>query len=445
MSPTSPALILLVYPVATLLRSQDRTRERAVAQLKGPSLKQEDNLRARVSLSFLFLMFVLVGPSEAASFDCVSAATSVEQAICSDRELSTLDERMSVLYGRAVSIESMYANIHSGQRHWLQGVRNICTDRACLKNAYESRISALEAIAGAFDSVPTSEVAAPLCNRLVDPKIRKALLEDPRDTDDINNDGVKERTESCWSGTMNTPCARYFGADGKEVVVQTDGYEWKDYWTYGRGTLRALGRTWSLHSYDDDLRKPAYLSYATPSNREFVVCEFNNEIIPYVAFFAEDYQQVCDDVLAGETRGVEVVDLTNRRHNTGSADPDEPLELRHSVLIDINNDGKLDRVLEDETASGGGRGCDANRFWLIHDDGNYSQTTPEQRKLDSMLAIGGRSCGVVKNRLLKVNGKVFVESNIENNDYYEHALSLWLGEDIKTVCIYKTQVRTTVR
>lgn len=87
----------------------------------------------------------LVG--HAASFDCAKAASLVEKLVCSDGEISKLDDDLSTAY-QAVSGDSAAADqVRRDQRQWLAG-RNACRDRVCIKSAYDRRLADLLALRG---------------------------------------------------------------------------------------------------------------------------------------------------------------------------------------------------------------------------------------------------------------------------------------------------------
>ena len=93
--------------------------------------------------SCLFFSFFCT-QSIAAGFDCNKAATLVENAICSDDELSTLDESMVAAYRDALSNHAEATKqIKDSQRVWLKK-RNTCKDTACLKKAYSQRLDELQ-------------------------------------------------------------------------------------------------------------------------------------------------------------------------------------------------------------------------------------------------------------------------------------------------------------
>ena len=95
----------------------------------------------------LLLTSLLASPASlAAGFDCTKAHTPVEKLICADPGLSRQDEQISRLYAvrrQAVTESTARQSLQDGQVRWLRQSRNICTDMACLKKAYEARLAEL--------------------------------------------------------------------------------------------------------------------------------------------------------------------------------------------------------------------------------------------------------------------------------------------------------------
>ncbi len=88
-------------------------------------------------------IFFSIHASYGASFNCAKAMTWIEKAICSDSQLSALDESLMTSYKKALSNASNENSIKMGQREWLKSVRNTCKDVDCLKQTYTSRITKL--------------------------------------------------------------------------------------------------------------------------------------------------------------------------------------------------------------------------------------------------------------------------------------------------------------
>lgn len=94
-------------------------------------------------LLFLLLLAVtLPNTSCAASFDCTKAGTDQEKMICSDSTLSSLDGKLAKTYKSALleTANTQVGEIQASQKEWLRDVRNICTSKPCLVQAYEKRI-----------------------------------------------------------------------------------------------------------------------------------------------------------------------------------------------------------------------------------------------------------------------------------------------------------------
>jgi uncharacterized protein len=79
--------------------------------------------------------------AQAASFDCAKASSFVEKAICSDKQLSSMDDQLARLY-KAARATGGNAALEAEQKAWLSS-RDQCADAACLKKAYADRIAAL--------------------------------------------------------------------------------------------------------------------------------------------------------------------------------------------------------------------------------------------------------------------------------------------------------------
>ncbi len=87
---------------------------------------------------------VPVAEARAASFDCARAESPVERLICSDPQVSKLDERLDKAY-RAAQATGMWRRSELGrdQSDWLKNVRGKCSDAPCLVRAYQARIEEL--------------------------------------------------------------------------------------------------------------------------------------------------------------------------------------------------------------------------------------------------------------------------------------------------------------
>ena len=81
----------------------------------------------------------------AASFDCKKAKTKQEQMICTDAELSALDDSLAVAYksARTQTPSSLRPTLIRWQRQWLEDDVQACANRSCVKSAYQAQIKNL--------------------------------------------------------------------------------------------------------------------------------------------------------------------------------------------------------------------------------------------------------------------------------------------------------------
>ena len=70
--------------------------------------------------------------------------SEVEKIICSDDELSKLDESLQKAYVKALKRSDIKEQLIISQGEWLRNVRNICTNLECIENAYNTRIKELD-------------------------------------------------------------------------------------------------------------------------------------------------------------------------------------------------------------------------------------------------------------------------------------------------------------
>lgn len=91
---------------------------------------------------FIAIFILSIKLSNAASFDCSKATTEFEKTICSNQEISVLDDKLTATYKKVLLINP---EIKNNQREWLKKTshcdKNTYVD--CVKNAYTDRLSEL--------------------------------------------------------------------------------------------------------------------------------------------------------------------------------------------------------------------------------------------------------------------------------------------------------------
>ena len=86
---------------------------------------------------------LVVSSALAASFSCEKASSLQEKLICNDSELSRLDDELSALYKKVLADAPNKDQFKKLQKQWLTDVRNKCSNRECLNQAYKTRIGLL--------------------------------------------------------------------------------------------------------------------------------------------------------------------------------------------------------------------------------------------------------------------------------------------------------------
>jgi uncharacterized protein len=97
------------------------------------------------------LLLTQASQARAAGFDCGLATTEIQHRICADPVLSKLDSAMKTAfdgiegetYGHDADTDEVIDPLGKDQLHWIQTVRDHCTDTACLIGAYRNRLAAM--------------------------------------------------------------------------------------------------------------------------------------------------------------------------------------------------------------------------------------------------------------------------------------------------------------
>lgn len=256
---------------------------------------------------------------------------------------------------------------------------------------------------------------------------------------------------------MHVPCVEYKTPDGNKLTIDTINYEWKTYWTYGHRPFYKNGKWFSFHSYDDHYLKPAYVSYLTPDNNEFVVCEFENleTEIALPNLNIEGAEQVCEEITLEDSPRIKAIKLHDRPtitlrgvHDLGRRETG----LERQGYLDYDNDGIQNYIGELEYASGAGRGCDYNYFdELSEDKKSFLESTSrnlllKMQKVD--LKARHPNCGSSNpnsrgymNRFFEFDGKNYYEFKTRT----DRAIFKLENNKIDTICSFRNGYVTTVK
>lgn len=108
-------------------------------------IESHHGLWKKEAWGLITLLLLFASNAYGVSFDCIKASTFAEQSICSNEELSKLDDELTEQFKRAQRISDK-SLLKSSQSTWLRDVRNSCKDQACLKAAYITRIQELKQV-----------------------------------------------------------------------------------------------------------------------------------------------------------------------------------------------------------------------------------------------------------------------------------------------------------
>lgn len=99
-------------------------------------------------LIFLLMSHHLV--ALAASFDCMKSQSVMEKLICSDQQLSKLDEELNFSYQRALAKINNKIFFKDWQRQWLTSFNVTgCENSSCLMDVFSERLEILNSLAPA--------------------------------------------------------------------------------------------------------------------------------------------------------------------------------------------------------------------------------------------------------------------------------------------------------
>ena len=169
--------------------------------------------------------------ANSASFDCSKASSPLEKAICSNPNLSALDDQMAQAYKDARAKSSNQDQLKSDQIAWIKGARQCASDLACIEKSYKERLAALGAatsVAPSNASIGGSDNSTAAMNRL------KALFElHARAIKDAETKAGVEG-KSAFTTYTTTIAGKCLLKDGSNRLAKMSNGDMKinSFWTY---------------------------------------------------------------------------------------------------------------------------------------------------------------------------------------------------------------------
>lgn len=115
----------------------------------------------RVLSAIAFISLVASTTSAvSAAIDCSTSAQPIDNVICADSNLATLDEYLDRYYRAALErLPEAAACLKADQRQWLKLQRNACAaDKTCLTRAHLERLATLDGLQAGGSAIKTIEL-----------------------------------------------------------------------------------------------------------------------------------------------------------------------------------------------------------------------------------------------------------------------------------------------
>jgi uncharacterized protein len=188
--------------------------------------KRELNYRISIGIIIIALFGFLSTQANAASFDCKKAASKMEKTVCSNPELSKLDDAMAKAYHDALASLSPEGQKETKeyQKQWFEEITPYCKARLklkfvndtveCLKDVYKKRTTQLQQILIKFPDrifrnvhVSLSENKETCPYFFVKRELVYPQIENPRDEDEKSwNTIVVQRANGALKNPIDNKC-----------------------------------------------------------------------------------------------------------------------------------------------------------------------------------------------------------------------------------------------
>ncbi|MFH0783567.1 MAG: lysozyme inhibitor LprI family protein [Pseudomonadota bacterium] len=128
-----------------------------------PFLRDRKKLYPAMAKIMMLIVALAIWPipkAQAASFDCTKATTTVEKLVCSDAELSKLDEELATIYASALAATKYSDAVKKEQRIWLKARNNSCSENECLRTMYINRKNGLSTFLASMATISSTPAQA---------------------------------------------------------------------------------------------------------------------------------------------------------------------------------------------------------------------------------------------------------------------------------------------
>jgi uncharacterized protein len=163
---------------------------------RAPTLNARGLRRAALVPAFvLFASLTGASLAHAASFRCPHNASASERLVCSDPELSALDDKLAALYRSAVEATPDTTALEADRISQWQWRQHNCKDKACVADWYDRRIAELEGDLQHGKAASAERVRTGVVDQQLAPTAQNAVLEMKGITCDGPNATAKGATQ----------------------------------------------------------------------------------------------------------------------------------------------------------------------------------------------------------------------------------------------------------
>ncbi len=180
----------------------------------------------------LVALTCLTSFANSASFDCSKASSPLEKAICSNPNLSALDDQMAQAYKDARAKSSNQDQLKSDQITWIKGARQCASDSACIEKSYKERLATLGVATPIAPSNTTNANAGGGDNSTAAMNRLKSLFESHARAikDAETKAGIEGK--SAFTTYTTTIAGKCLLKDGSNRLVSSSNMKINSFWTY---------------------------------------------------------------------------------------------------------------------------------------------------------------------------------------------------------------------
>ena len=265
---------------------------------------------------------------------------------------------------------------------------------------------------------------------------------------DINNDGKYERTAlGHGMGTMGGEVWSVYDGNGNSINLTSNESD-SGQMTFGVKFTAYAGSYYILNLKNERSAAIQSVEHMTSDNRVETVCSFTQEMVETIAEAKKP--GLCKAALEGKLQYVsfdKTHGLTIERLGRWASAPGA------AAVVDIDNDGISENLLEIGYMSSAGRGCDFTYLDMLNAYRSDFENSPKRQLLLSAEGVtpGGNTghtgvpaCGNSRYRVFKYEGKYYLEGkygvgNLSTSDVQFHNVVLIDQGAVHSICKFKFQ------